>query len=59
MTWHSKEPIDTRTATKQMRLLQDAGALHLAYYPDDFARNNPNLRLLIPAFSAAALPGQP
>jgi len=59
VSWHSKEPIDTRTVTKQMRLLQDSGALHLAYYPDDFARNNPNLRLLIPAFSAAAWPGQP
>ncbi|HEV2487792.1 MAG TPA: poly-beta-1,6-N-acetyl-D-glucosamine N-deacetylase PgaB [Terracidiphilus sp.] len=59
MSWRRKEPLDTLTLTKQMRQLQEAGALHLAYYPDDFARDNPNLRRLIPSFSAAVYPGEP
>jgi len=57
VSWRHKEPVDTRALTKEMRQLQQAGALHLAYYPDDFARNNPNLGKLIPAFSAAVYPG--
>ena len=57
VSWRRKQPVDTRSLTKEMRQLQQAGALHLAYYPDDFARNNPNLGKLIPAFSAAVYPG--
>jgi len=56
VSWHSKEPIDTQTVSAEMRELQESGALHLAYYPDDFLHNNPNLQRLFPAFSAAAYP---
>ncbi|HKO20710.1 MAG TPA: poly-beta-1,6-N-acetyl-D-glucosamine N-deacetylase PgaB, partial [Acidobacteriaceae bacterium] len=57
VSWRRKQPVDTGALTKEMRQLQQSGALHLAYYPDDFARNNPNLGKLIPAFSAAVYPG--
>jgi biofilm PGA synthesis lipoprotein PgaB len=37
----------------QMRLLQSRGVRHLAYYPDDFAKDDPNLKELRPEFSAS------
>ena len=37
-------------------MLEDKGALNLAYYPDDFEKNNPKLNRLVPVFSAAAYP---
>jgi hypothetical protein len=37
-------------------LLQLGGALHMAYYPDDFAKSNPDIGKLIPAFSASNYP---
>ncbi|HKR26981.1 MAG TPA: poly-beta-1,6-N-acetyl-D-glucosamine N-deacetylase PgaB [Acidobacteriaceae bacterium] len=55
-SWRSKRPIDTRTVAAQMRELQDSGALHLAYYPDDFLHDSPKLQVLFPAFSAAEYP---
>lgn len=55
-SWRSKRPIDSRTVAAQMRELQDSGALHLAYYPDDFLHDSPKLRVLFPAFSAAVYP---
>lgn len=56
VSWRSKEPIDTRVVSAEMHELQNSGALHLAYYPDDFVHNNPNAGKLFPAFSAAAYP---
>lgn len=54
--WRTKEPVAAPTFEKQMRLVQDNGALHLAYYPDDFENNNPPLKRLIPVFSASSYP---
>ena len=54
--WETRKPIATRTLSRQMRLLQSKGVLHLAYYPDDSKKNNPDVRALIPAFSASAFP---
>lgn len=54
--WRSKQPVDSRILAQQMRELLDGGALHLAYYPDDPTKNQPDLRRLIPVFSAAAYP---
>ncbi|MFZ0747483.1 MAG: poly-beta-1,6-N-acetyl-D-glucosamine N-deacetylase PgaB, partial [Terracidiphilus sp.] len=49
--------IRTEEIVRQMRLLQSRGVRHLAYYPDDFAKDDPNLRVLRPEFSASdALP---
>jgi biofilm PGA synthesis lipoprotein PgaB len=43
----------------QMRLLQGHGVRHLAYYPDDFAKDQPALKVLRPQFSASdTLPPQ-
>ena len=47
------QSIATTELVRQMRLLQDHGARHLAYYPDDFAKNNPKLNVLKPEFSAS------
>jgi biofilm PGA synthesis lipoprotein PgaB len=54
--WRTKQPIDTRVLAKQMRQLLDDGALHLAYYPDDPEKNQPDVQRLIPSFSAAVFP---
>lgn len=54
--WRTKKPVPTRTLAGQMRLLQRNGALHLAYYPDDYVKDNPKLKQLTPAFSASAYP---
>jgi len=54
--WRTKQPIAADQFAKQMRMLQDKGALNLGYYPDDFEKNNPKLNRLIPVFSAAAYP---
>jgi biofilm PGA synthesis lipoprotein PgaB len=45
--------IATQELVRQMRLLQEHGTRHLGYYPDDFAKNNPKLNVLKPAFSAS------
>jgi poly-beta-1,6-N-acetyl-D-glucosamine N-deacetylase len=45
--------VATSELVRQMRLLQDHGARHLGYYPDDFAKNNPRLNILKPEFSAS------
>jgi biofilm PGA synthesis lipoprotein PgaB len=47
------KPIATREITGEMRLLQGAGVLNLGYYPDDFLKDRPALKLLRPAFSAS------
>lgn len=54
--WRTSEPVPTRTLTLQLRTLQEKGALHLAYYPDDFHKDRPALMLLMPAFSASNFP---
>ena len=54
--WRMKKPVPMRNLAGEMRLLQSKGALHLAYYPDDFAKSNPDIGKLIPAFSASNYP---
>ena len=54
--WRTKTSIGAWQLRHQMRLLQESGALHLAYYPDDFARNKPNAAKLFPAISASTYP---
>jgi poly-beta-1,6-N-acetyl-D-glucosamine N-deacetylase len=54
--WRTKKPVPVRTLAGEMRLLQLGGALHMAYYPDDFAKSNPDIGKLIPAFSASNYP---
>jgi biofilm PGA synthesis lipoprotein PgaB len=47
------QAIPTEEIVHQMRLLQSRGVRHLAYYPDDFAKDDPNLKGLRPEFSAS------
>jgi biofilm PGA synthesis lipoprotein PgaB len=54
--WRKQKPVATREFTSQLRFLQNKGVLHLAYYPDDFEKNNPAIERLIPVFSASAYP---
>jgi biofilm PGA synthesis lipoprotein PgaB len=54
--WRTRKPIATSKLSKQMQLLQSKGVLHLAYYPDDLKKNNPDIGKLIPAFSASDHP---
>jgi biofilm PGA synthesis lipoprotein PgaB len=54
--WRTKKPIATRELVRQMQLLQSKGVLHLAYYPDDAEKSNPDIPKLIPTFSASNFP---
>ncbi|HET8598153.1 MAG TPA: poly-beta-1,6-N-acetyl-D-glucosamine N-deacetylase PgaB [Castellaniella sp.] len=48
--------VDGRTLARWMERLQRAGVRNFGYYPDDFARNQPNLDLIRPAMSNAWYP---
>jgi biofilm PGA synthesis lipoprotein PgaB len=54
--WRTKRPIPTGLFTKEMSLVVERGGVHLAYYPDDFDKNVPELKRLIPVFSASPYP---
>ena len=54
--WRTKKPVAAGLFAEQVRLVQDIGALHLAYYPDDFEKNKPAIKRLIPVFSASPYP---
>ena len=54
--WRTGKAIPASTMAAQMRQLRLAGARHLAYYPDDFHHNEPDARILQPAFSIATDP---
>ena len=54
--WRTGKPVPEGRLVKEIRLLQDKGVLHLAYYPDDFVKDNPAINRLIPAFSASSYP---
>jgi biofilm PGA synthesis lipoprotein PgaB len=54
-----KKAIRTEEIVRQMRLLQGRGVRHLAYYPDDFLKDQPALNVLRPEFSGSdSLPPQ-
>lgn len=57
VNWRTKKPLPTRTVAAEMQELLRNGARHLAYYPDDFVKNNPDIQTLIPAFSTSAFSG--
>jgi biofilm PGA synthesis lipoprotein PgaB len=52
LDWRTNRAIPTSLLAKQMRELQDAGILHLGYYPDDFAKGNPDIDQLSSVFSS-------
>lgn len=52
--WNAGDkPISSQEIAGQLRLLQVAGARNLAYYPDDFLKDHPALKVLRPQFSAS------
>ena len=54
--WRAGKPISASTMASQMKQLRLRGVRHLAYYPDDFHHNQPDARILRPAFSSATDP---
>jgi biofilm PGA synthesis lipoprotein PgaB len=54
--WRSGRPIGAERLGARMRLVQQAGARHLAYYPDDFLRDEPALATIRRAISASEHP---
>jgi biofilm PGA synthesis lipoprotein PgaB len=54
--WRTDKHVDTAILSQQMHLLKSAGALHLAYYPDDFLTNRPDMSKLAPVFSSVDFP---
>jgi biofilm PGA synthesis lipoprotein PgaB len=56
--WRTGQPITTAELAGQMQMLQSKGVLHLAYYPDDFHKNHPDIAILFPAFSASDYPAR-
>jgi biofilm PGA synthesis lipoprotein PgaB len=54
--WRTRIPIPTPKLAKEMVLLQSQGAVHLAYYPDDFLHNHPNLKKIRTVFSTSDFP---
>jgi biofilm PGA synthesis lipoprotein PgaB len=54
VNWNTHErAISTDDVAHQLHLLQVRGARNLAYYPDDFVKNYPDLKVLRPEFSAS------
>ncbi|GFZ98322.1 poly-beta-1,6-N-acetyl-D-glucosamine N-deacetylase PgaB [Dyella caseinilytica] len=54
--WRSDQPISEAKMGSRIRLLQTEGVRHLAYYPDDFIKNQPRLEIIRPSISIADYP---
>lgn len=54
--WRTSAPIGADALGERLRALQRAGARHLAYYPDDFLRDEPALVTIRRAISASEHP---
>ena len=54
--WKDGEAIDAARLSHEIRLLQQAGAFNLGYYPDDFLKNQPDLKRIREAISASEFP---
>lgn len=54
VNWKAHDhPLSTEEIVRQMHLLQVHGVRHLGYYPDDFLKDHPALKILRPEFSAS------
>jgi biofilm PGA synthesis lipoprotein PgaB len=54
--WRTGQPIPTRELKETMRELQALGIRHLAYYPDDYVQDHPELGELRQGLSIASFP---
>lgn len=57
--WRNGQPIPVKDIGARMRLLQEEGARHIGYYPDDFLRGQPKLEAIRPFISASDFPYVP
>ncbi|MEO1848754.1 MAG: poly-beta-1,6-N-acetyl-D-glucosamine N-deacetylase PgaB, partial [Pseudomonadota bacterium] len=57
--WRGQTNIPTETLVSQFRDLYIKGSLSVAYYPDDFLSDHPELETLIPGFSLEVYPFRP
>ncbi|SMG00830.1 poly-beta-1,6-N-acetyl-D-glucosamine N-deacetylase PgaB [Burkholderia singularis] len=53
---HGHQPVPAAALGARMRVLQEQGARHVGYYPDDFIRNQPPLEAIRPFVSSAEHP---
>ncbi len=54
--WRNGRPIPAKEIGRRMHWLQEQGARHIGYYPDDFVREQPKLELIRPFISASDFP---
>lgn len=54
--WRQQQPISAARIGRRMRLLQEQGARHVGYYPDDFVHGRPGLEAIRPFVSASDFP---
>ena len=54
--WRANRRVSNRTLRRQFDLLLRSGALNIAYYPDDFVGNHPDLRMVRSRLSVNAHP---
>ena len=59
LDWNTRVPISGDKLQSQLRQLQSLGVRHLAWYPDDFIANRPQLQDARAAMSAGGFPYEP
>lgn len=57
--WKLKRAIKTETLTQEMKVLIEAGAIHVGYYPDNFLQNQPEMEVIRPYISSRNFPYLP
>lgn len=57
--WITNKPIASAKLAEHVMILRRAGIRHIAYYPDNFVENQPDIKLLTPSFSATTFPVKP
>ena len=57
--WKFKRPVDTQVLKQQMQILEEEGAIHVGYYPDDFLKNQPEMEVIRPYISSRNFPYLP
>jgi len=55
--WRTGKAVESALLARQMEVLVKQGAIHLAFYPDDFPRQHPDLEAIAPWFSLRRTPG--
>jgi poly-beta-1,6-N-acetyl-D-glucosamine N-deacetylase len=54
--WRTNKTIDSTKLAEHVMILRRAGVRHIGYYPDNFVEDQPNIKLLKPAFSLTTFP---